>query len=350
MAAGFLSMGIVAGIAVVCLIIGFLAGRRCRIPNVIKDIAAAAAAAAAKAAAAGDDGDGADDNDADEEDEEKILDEILQNFMSHEWVGGLDDHPETEINPILSYQIKKRKDELRARMELEAQLLARGLEKDHLETLTAEERKAFLLELKGDTTVVLKSNVGSVAGLERKYGRTVNSTLIMQKAGARFTPSANQAAKSLDSSDEAGKKVQQELREKLKAVDSHLSSQEIDVSKVSAKKGGGPLKAGRGLIKSALEVAKDTQFNPHGGAAAKRVEEMRKYAAIGRARVGTPLDHAIAAGAAHGARRASCGASRRASTNASGRRASTEIIAGRRESTEGQANSDAAVEKLSSLA
>ena len=35
--------------------------------------------------------------------------------MSHEWVSGLDDHPDTEFNPILNYQVKKAKEALRDR-------------------------------------------------------------------------------------------------------------------------------------------------------------------------------------------------------------------------------------------
>ena len=315
----------VAGIAVAALLVGILIGRRCKVTDAIRDLLDAAKAAAA-AAAANDDGAGAeDDNEGEDNDDlQTELEELLQNFMSTDWVGGLDDHPEMEINPILSYHVKKRKDEMRARQELEAQLIARGLEPDHLDKMSEEERKAFLQDLKGDAPVVLKSNVGSVPGLVRKYGATVNSSAILVKVGARFT-SGSKAQKGAAVADAGAleKKAAQEVREKLKLIDGLLASREVDVSRSDGKKNKSA-RAG-GLVKNALEVAKDTKYKPYGGEAFKRSEELHTYAARGRARVSAPLDHAISAASERNARRQSCGAGgagRRASTSGGGKQAS----------------------------
>ena len=327
LAAGFLSIGVAAGIGVSCLLMGILIGRRCKVKDALKDLLDAAKAAAAKAAAAAGDDGGDDDADAEEDDDDAAaLEQLLESFLSLEWVGGLDDHPDTELNPILMYQVKKAKDEMRARKELEAKLIARGLEPNHLDTLTDEERKAFLLEMKSDTSVKVGANVGSVNGHVRKYGASVNSTAIMMSVGARFTPTGKhgKATAEVDAAGVAAK-ASHEIRDKLKTIDGLLSTHyEIDTSRVEGKRNKSLLKAGGGgLVKSALEVAKETKFKPYGGDAVKRQEEMSTYAIRGRARVGRPLDHAINAQHERNARRMSCGAARKASTEqGEGRRAS----------------------------
>ena len=302
------------------LLIGFCLGARFRVQSAL---AAALEKLKAAAAAAGeDDKDGGDDNDTEEEAEEDKMEKMLEQFMSREWLSGLDDHPETELNPILIYQIKKAKEEMRQRHELEAKLIARGLEADHLDNLSPEERKALVAELKGDNAVVLKSNVGSVQGVERKYGRTVNSTSILVKAGARFTPGASDVSK-LDNVDleSAEKKASEEIRGRLKIIDGHLQTTfDVDVTRSDVKRTSMTLKAGvgTGLVKNALEKAKETKLKPYGDDYTRRFAEMTTYAARGRARVATPLDHALTAANEKNARRASCGAARRASVSRGG--------------------------------
>ena len=332
LSAGFLSIGVAAGIGVACLLLGILIGRRCRVSNALKEMLEAAKAAVAKAAAAKEEDGGADDDAEAEDNDDDLkaaLDELLQDFLSHEWVGGLDDHPDMELNPILMYQVKKAKDELRARKELEAKLIARGLEPNHLETLSPEERKALLIDMKSDTTVKVGANVGSVNGHVRKYGASVNSTAIMVSLGARFTPSVarGKAAKEGDAADAAAvaAKASQEIREKLKTIDGLLqTSYEVDTSKAEGKRSKSLLRAGGGggLVKNALEMARETKFKPYGGEAFKRQEGMATYAMRGRLRVGPPLDHAIHA-QSEKVRRASTGVAGKRAVTEGGRKAST---------------------------
>jgi len=274
------------------LIIGLLIGTRMRIKAAI---AAAFEKMAAAKPPAGDDGgdDGEDDKDQEEDDSlQSEVDEILQQYMSNEFIGGLDDHPETEFNPILLYQVKKAKDELRAKKQLEAQLAARDLPPNHLETLSPEERAAFLLELKADPGPKIGANVGSVAGKVRKYGATVNSTRILVDFGAKMTRTA-QASSSEDDSSKA-EKAAQEVRDRLKVIDGHLSTVTgVDVTRDEHKASKYKRLAGKGnLVQNALDAAKETKYKHVGEPL--QLELIHKYAARGRSRVGPPLDHAIA--------------------------------------------------------
>ena len=181
--------------------------------------------------------------------------------------------------------------------------------------------QAFMKELNDDKAPVLKSNVGSVAGISRKYGATVNSAKILVLSGARFTSVAKGGAKTVTAEDAESEqaKLAADVRAKLKVIDSHLASEAgVEVVHAEAKKGSrGALKANAvGLAKNALEAAKETKYKPVGGDAFRRTEEMIKYAKLGRGRVAPPLDHALQANAERNvqSRRASTGVGRRAST------------------------------------
>jgi hypothetical protein len=239
--------------------------------------------------------------------------------MSRDWISGLDDHPETELNPILLFQIKQAKEALRSKKEIEAKLIANGYEPNHLESLSPEAAKALLEEL-NSTKVVVANNVGSVPGLTRKYGATMNSTRIMVNNGASFVPGAGHQKTGGGDAEAAAAMA---VRERLKTVDQHLSTTlHIDISRETVTKVAHRLKAGAqglGLAQNALEKAKELAYKPFGGEAVRRAEEMSNFAKRGRARVGPPLDHAVqqqqerarrastmGAQAAGGARRASC--------------------------------------------
>ena len=309
-AAGMLSMGVAVGIAVAAMILGYLVGARKELMKMLARLASASESAKDKGA----DGDDAGE-DADGDEEEGRLEDILMGYMNYDYLGGLDDHADTEFNPIMMYQVKKSKEEVRQRKELIAKLVARGFEPDHLDSLDPKARAALIDELKGDVAVKVAGNVGSVAGKVRKYGSTQNSTAIMVKSGARFAKGG--AGVQMDDAAAANMeaKKQQEARDRLRVIDMHLSQElGVDVARDQGKKSRGALGA-HGLLKNALETAKETKHKPYGGERIKRQEEMATYASRGRTRVGAPLDHAITAKNEKD-RRASCGGGRRASVAA----------------------------------
>ena len=123
-------------------------------------------------------------------------------------------------------------------------VLANDLPIDHLDSMEPEARKKFLEELKAESAGVrVANNVGSVLGPDgsakaRRYGGSVNSTHIMCSVGAKFTPSVKGGRSANDAADEVKKKAQ-EVRERMKVIDSHLNTQlEIDTTHVEARRGG----------------------------------------------------------------------------------------------------------------
>ena len=308
-AAGYLSMGVAVGMLIAGLLVGYLIGARKAIFDWLRKLAAAEVKAADK----GVDGDDGENADQDDDEMGSMADDLIAGFLDGDWVTGHDDHPETEFNPIMMYQVKQAKDKMRVRKEVEALLLANDLTLDHLDNMTSAERAKVIAELKTESGAVkVASNVGSVAGITRKYGATVNATHILVFNGARLTP----AGSAVKSDANADAKKGQEVRERLRVIDSHLSSSDgIDVGPAEGRKGGAKAMAGGGgLAKNALEKAQDTKYHPaYSVPSEERIEHSTKYAHLGRTRVCPPLDHAItAAGVAN---------MRRASTNAAARRA-----------------------------
>jgi len=294
-------MGVAVGMLVGGLILGYVVGARKDLMKMLNKLAAAEADAADK-----DKGADGDDNEDVGGDEEAQIEGLIESFMDRDQVTGLDDHPDTEFNPIMMYQVKKVKDEMRARKQIEALLASRDLPPDHLDTLDPKARAELLAEMRSDTSVKVAGNVGSVAGKVRKYGAQQNSTAIMVGVGARFAKGG--AGVALDANAVAGieLKKSQEARDRLRVIDMHLAAtHDIDVGRESAKKRAGQM-GQHGLLKNALETAKETKFKPYGGEAVRRQEEMATYASRGRSRVGAPLDHAITAKNEKD-RRASCG-------------------------------------------
>lgn len=331
-------MGVAVGMLCAGLILGYLFGARKDIWKMLKKALDAASAKDDKKGADGDDG-----GENEDDDEENALgDDIISGYLDNGWVGGHDDHPDTEFNPIFVYQVKKAKDEIRVKKQIEALLLARDLPVDHLDKMSFAERKAFMAELMADSSgVKAASNVGSVNGKVRKYGSTVNSTHILVLNGARFMP---KSAGSLSSAASEGqeKKRAQEVRDKLRVIDTHLSTTaDIDVSRGGMERQGTMLKAGQqGLSKNALEKAKETKYKPYGGDRMKLMEELGTYAARGRARVSAPLDHAISAQNEKTRRASACG--RRASVASKGGSRSSQYGGGKKD----EDTSDPMAEKM----
>ena len=149
--AGAFGAGVMAAVALVMLIVGFLLGTRgrqiaqslkhlgeairsitVRIPKTLDADAAAAAAA------------GADDNDVEDEGPSAAAD-LMDEFLSVEQTG-LDDHPDVLVNPVLLYQIRLEKDRQRAlkRLEEMKKLLGdtEGMSEDEIAQRLAEQELA----------------------------------------------------------------------------------------------------------------------------------------------------------------------------------------------------------------
>jgi len=270
-----LAAGLVVG-----LILGICIGARGRVRAALKALMEKMAKAQADAGAGEDD----EDDKVDDEDEEKEVEDILETAMSFELEQGLDDHPDTELNPILLYQIRMVKERMR------------------LEKLAAIAAAAEA----GEENIIVKKE-GKLKLLAEKGA--------LQWLGDQHLQAGGDEQRSA------------ELREKLKTVDGYLSTeQEINVTKIQPhaipKK---RVHAGASKTLTALGKAKDLHFHPFEGEQIQRDAEIADYARRGRSRVGPPLDHLIAAS---GARRASCGGGmlRRASCGQGGgaRRASNE--------------------------
>jgi len=317
-AAGYISMGVAIGMLVAGLLLGYLFGARDKLMQWLRKLAAPKEDAAADRGADGDDGADAED----EEVEAARTEELLLQFMNASWTSGLDDHPNTQFNPVLNYQIGKAKAALRERRALQALLMAHGYDPNHMETLDEAAHKKLLDELREGGDVKMAGTVGSVAGITRKYGATKNSTFILVQSGATLVKSSK-AKSSSGSTDDKEKKMQQEVRERLKTIDQHLALiEDVDTTYADAKQRAALSAAHGGLPKSALEVARATKLQPYGGDAARRQEDMVQFAMRGRTRVGAPLDHAISAKNERD-RRASCGA-RRASLSVAKKRSDEE--------------------------
>ena len=271
-AAGFLGIGVAAGMLVAGLvfglILGYVLGARGRVAAALR------AMLAAKMKEQPDAGAGEDDDKVDEDEDDKgEIEDVLLDSMCFDVEPGLDDHPDTELNPILLYQIKQVKERIR-------------LEK--LAALAAAAEEGYSLEIKKEGKFKLLAEKGALQWLGDKH----------LQAGGEEQRSA-------------------ELREKLKTVDSHLSTEyEVTMSKAKEKITSKTKQAGGKKRFTALGKANDLKWNPHQGETLRREGELAEYAKRGRSRVGPPLDHLIAGS---GARRASCGGAggtRRASCGA----------------------------------
>ena len=249
-------MGVAVGMLVAGLIVGYMLGARKELMKMLKKMAAAAA----KAEEDKKGGDEEDDKLDDDEEEGAELKEILEMCMVHEVEPGLDDHADTVLNPIVLYQIKKVKDELR--------------KKALLEQLAAQEAGEEVPQKKIGHLKIL-SQLGALTWL----------------GGVKAVGS--DAARS------------QEIREKMKTVDTYLqTTYEVETAK-AASHHKLRMQAGGKKIHTAMSLAEELKWHPLDSDKLQVDEQKSEYAKRGRSRVQPPLDHAIAAA---GARRASCGA------------------------------------------
>ena len=275
-AAGYMQMTTAIAIAVGTLLLGWLIGTRARYAL----LAAMALKELMKKKA--EMGAGEDDDDKVEEDDKDLDEEKspLEIAMSRENEPGLDDHPDTELNPILLYQIRMAKEELRRKKQAE---IAAALE-------AGEESGAAVVK---EGKLRLLTDAGAL--------RWVGKKRLQAGGDARMA----------------------EIREQLKKVDTHLATLfEIDVSRVPRPRVTNKIAGGKKVL-TALSKANDLKWNPHEFEQVRKEQEVAEYARRGRSRVQPPLDHMLAAQSM--ARRPSqSGAGRRASVAQAtlGRRAS----------------------------
>ena len=273
-----MSIGVVIAGIVVGLIVGFVIGSRGRHALMILKAMAELKKKLAEAGAGEDD---ADDDKVDEEDEEMGKEDPILDSLFTEAEPGLDDHQDTVLNPILLYQIKRAKDEMKERARLAA--------------------------LEGGEEVVA---VGPKEGKLR---------VLTDKGALRFL----KGKKGIKDGGEA--EVMAKIRENLKSIDTFMeTTYEVDTKRVAPPK---MKRTAAGGIKrlDALGKVNDLKYNPLDGDRLQKESAIAEYAKRGRARVHPPLDHLIAAagvsrrGSVGGGRRASCGG------GGGGRRASTEM-------------------------
>jgi len=303
-------IGIVAGVWIMGLLMGYAFGRR-------KALLAALKKAMDKMKSSGaqkelkkmDAGAGEDDKEEEEDEELKKQEakQLLEQFLNRSAAPGMDDHPQAFINPILMLQIKKKKEEVRKEKMYEQVLANQEFEAGYLDSLTPEERRKLaekLINESGATAVV--GGVGSVAGVERRWGATVNSTRILVDAGASLVPGKGK----VEDDASAEEKLMLEVRDKMKQIDTHLNKHyEIDVVRDEAAKARNKRSGDGKRLKDALTVANETKNRPFQMShEVMTFDERRDFAQRGRARVAPPQDHAGQSGgvrSAAGGRRAS---------------------------------------------
>lgn len=235
----------VAGaVSISCLIIGFLIGTRARqLAASVKMAGHALKALAMLAIPAADDGDDGADDDGDEaveEDQSAGLGDGIDDYLSYETNTGLDDHPEMVFNPILMYQIKLAKEAQRERAKLAA-----------IEAMEGE------------------GGVGSEYAMANDFAVKQNALAVLISVGARVTP--------IRAGTDGDAVAMQERRRLLKTVDVYLSKElEVDTksdAEHTGKKGGN-----RNKIKTAMDVAKETEISRHGGEGLNREFQNLRFA------------------------------------------------------------------------
>lgn len=295
-AAGYFGAGITFGIAAAMLIFGLLVGyffgrRKALLAALKKAMSEAKMKKEVEKAQKKMNDAGNDDKEEEEEDEdlEKAAHDTLASFLHTDHLPGLDDHAQTSVNPIISYQMRRHQDEARVQTMIDAVLAEWGDEGNAVDDLSPSQRQELGLKLIRERGAKAASSVGSVAGVQRTHGATENSMKILSKAGLSITKSRTAG----DMSEEQA--LMLALREKMKKIDKYLNADlEIDVSRVVAPKRA----PGQGLrVANALQMANLTKGEPfrliH---ETLRFEDRQDFARRGRLRVAPPLDHAGGAG------------------------------------------------------
>jgi len=257
-------MGLVAAVAVVMLIVGFLLGTRGRQivqiasklaqavrsltiripPQVSVDLgkttassskAKAAAAAAASASGA---------ETAVEDEGLAAKADVIDGFMSFS-PSALDDHPEVQTNPVLLYQIRIEKEQLRI----------------------AKRREALLAQLHAlgeDVTAFSDDELGQrlaeqelAGGLASTQTATRSSFNVLLSAGARFTAvgSATTAAAAVAERRRLARNIETYIGRTLGLAPGGTRKVEAAAPRHKGPEGQ--------RLKSAYEVAKETEYLPH---------------------------------------------------------------------------------------
>jgi len=233
---------------------------------------------------------GGKDDDKDDEDEDEVAaaQGILDHFMSQESVPGLDDHAEIKVSPIMIYQVKRIQEERRMTEMITKLLMEREeageFELGYVDGLSAAERARIGSELMREQGAKVTASIGSVKGVARQYGATQNSMSILYSAGLTL------AKQKQEDDESAEKKLQAEVREKMKIVDKFLQGDlGFDVSRTKVAHSNSN---GRWRIRNALEKANQTKDDPvKDVGVAIKWEDAREYAQRGRKRVAPPLDY-----------------------------------------------------------
>jgi len=236
-------MGVAVALMLVFLILGFLIGTRARqVAASIKNVGAALKSFSFKipsltplqAAAAG--AEGADDDerdDGDDDDNEIDLDKYVQPV---EGDTVLADHPDLQISPVILYNIKKAKSELRLAQRRTA-LLAEGMS-----------------EQEADEQMELEMMSGSGGG----GGGKMNALAMLISVGARVEATGGSGS--------AEQQALQDRRRLQRNVDGYLNRVHgVEKLRVADQKNKATRDAEGNRIKTANEVAKETAVSRAGG-------------------------------------------------------------------------------------
>jgi len=258
-AAPGLSPAIIAGVAVACVLFGFVLGARGRrLATAAKALLSSLSKAGAgekadkDSLAAAADG-GADDNDMEGEDEQLEYNNIdLADFLSNRTDPGLDLHPELEVNPVLTYQIALAKEAARREKAINALKLEGLTDEEAEDRMFAEE---------------MTKGGGKIGASERS-----SALQVLISHGARVT-SVRQGAS-------AEQAILDNLKRQKRTIDVFLGKTrgiETAFSKPEEQQAGRMQKE-----VSAAAKAVDTKLNRHGGASAERAKCQVRQAAQAR--------------------------------------------------------------------
>jgi len=255
-----LSPGIIAGVALAFLVLGFVLGARGRrLATAVKALLSSSKAGAgekadslAAAAAAAADG-GGDDNDMEGEDELLEGNNIdLADFLSNRTDPGLDLHPELEVNPVLTYQIAVAKEAARREKAINALKLEGLTDEEAEDRMRAEEMS------KGGR------NVGG--------GEKASALQVLISHGARVT-SVRQGAS-------AEQAILDNLKRQKRTIDVFLGKTR-GVETAFAKPEERPAGRSQKEVSAAVKAA-DTKLNRYGGASLERASCQVRQAARAR--------------------------------------------------------------------
>ena len=119
---------------------------------------------------------------------------------------------------VTHLQIRTSKEEARRRKALDALIKAQEYDEGYWEGLSPEEQQSIEKQLLESNAGPVSGGVGSVGGVQRRWGATVNSTRILTDNGASFAPGQKNLADLMDLQEKAAF----ELRERWKQIDQHL--------------------------------------------------------------------------------------------------------------------------------